>query len=79
MRPSRSALRRLWQERNAESWLSIAAALARKFGDTLHEPMDPGATGRFAALVPASPLDAPEGLTEEGGCDDLGINVAEDN
>lgn len=28
--------------RNAESRLPIAAALVRKFGDTLHEPMDPG-------------------------------------
>ena len=32
------------------------------------------------APVPASPLDAPEGLTEEGACgDDLGINVAQDD
>lgn len=28
--------------RNAESRLPIAAALVRKFGDTLHEPLDPG-------------------------------------
>lgn len=36
-------------------------------------------TDRFAVPVPASPLDAPEGLTEEGACRDLGINVAEDD
>ena len=35
-------------------------------------------TDRFAP-VPASPLDAPEGLTEEGGCRDLGISVAADD
>lgn len=35
-------------------------------------------TDRFAP-VPASPLDAPEGLTEEGGCGDPGIDVAADD
>lgn len=42
--------------RNAEGWLSIAAALARKFGDTLHEPMDPGGIGGLWARCTTCPV-----------------------